>query len=301
MEFLFLDTYYVDNQNILDVFKDYIIPIICGIAIPFVIFLFTSWNEYYKKLLERYNLREAVFFKNTQIIADLNLGIRDIDGYLIEINIDNNIINKRNLFFKNIEDILSIPFNTIVELFFKNSNNNSIQLYSNYEKNLVLVNNLKEFHNLIIQKNNEENLLMLKNLYEVEKEIMLFCKDKMNLYPDINAGPGFSYWNKNTNFVRLMMKNGVDLNTKYQNIIDLINFLDHKTDPDYFSNEFYKLVRSASDYLLVVQFNISNVISDLNNIQNTFSNCIDTINDFQPIVQINEPRKYQFWKYFNNS
>ncbi|WP_433895203.1 hypothetical protein [Sphingobacterium mizutaii] len=301
MIFLFLDIYYADAIESTNFFKDYIIPILTGITIPFVIFLFTIWNEEYKKLLDRYHLTESLYYKNLEIIESVKDCKSKIAKNLADLTFDNNIISAYQLNFKSIKDINQIAFDKFIETFHdKLSGNETFKNeFTIYNNTLTLLLEIPPDYNLYILENNKENLLVHNELHHLSRELILFTRRKYFEYCDPKSGNGHFYWMKINEIVQTIMK--VKMNESIlEEYYKLKEYLEKKLDPDYFSEDFYNLISLIIDKLEIIKGNVNDMKENFKDILKVLENSINPIQSIQPNILIDRPNKLHFWKYFSN-
>ncbi|WP_312139506.1 hypothetical protein [Sphingobacterium sp.] len=297
--FLFLDTIYVDGTEASNIFKDYLIPIITGIAIPFAIFLFTVWNEHFKQKMQNYNLREALYFKNEEILSNISEFSNKIEENEKSATFENNMVTQYAISKKNIEDVLQLPFERLVETFHNSlySSPSFKNKFSQYMNKLIDVVEIISDYKEIILVNNEDNLQLNNQSYNLMRDITLYTNKRYYDYMDPSTGLGHTYWTQINNFVHNIKesnnKEDIVINTE-----NLIEYMETQIEPDYFPENLYEMSSNLLVKLNCIKLNIDDLKKQFKLMRKQLKQSAEAVEDIQPSIRTSAPNKLHFWKYF---
>ncbi|PRD56750.1 hypothetical protein [Sphingobacterium gobiense] len=174
-----------------DNWKDIIIPIISGLAIPALIFLMTVGREKYRLRYDNYIFRDSLFFKLRAWKEDIQLSISALRKQMLELNNIDNEVKELHFRSKNVSDLIDVSFERCIEAFQAEiaKGKGFATDFNNLTDSLDVVGSINEQHyHIFFKQYSLERLELHNSNVFILKEIDEIVKDsRRRVHPDKNG------------------------------------------------------------------------------------------------------------------
>lgn len=169
--------WFLEKEN----WKDFILPILTGLAIPALIFALTVGKENYNRIYGYYIFKESLRTKIQAWRMDMRASIVELDNQRRTLNADNSDVVRFHLPGKNVEDLRALSYERIIESFLPELDHGTefIGDLSNLEESINIVLSIIKDYPVFLHEFNAERVHLHNENVMYLKEITTVVDDSM--------------------------------------------------------------------------------------------------------------------------